>query len=154
MTMRLAKAALAILMLGTLPGCVSFRDTHGFIADEQMTKAIQPGIDNKDSVAKSLGRPTFAGQFSDNDWYYVSQSTKQIAFRNPHTVKETVLHISFDKAGNVASMETTDEKQIARVDPMHGRTPTLGRQRSLLQEIFGNISSVGSGGLPGSQGNQ
>jgi outer membrane protein assembly factor BamE (lipoprotein component of BamABCDE complex) len=154
MTMRLAKMAVALLGLVSLPACVSIKETHGFIADEQLTKAIQPGIDNKDSVGKSLGRPTFVGQFSANDWYYVSQQTKQVAFRNPKTVDATILHVKFDSAGNVASVETTDETKIAAVSPMGGKTPTLGHKRSLLEELFGNISSIAQPGLPGSDSSQ
>ena len=154
MMIRGAALAVALLGMSALGACTSIKETHGFIIDEQLSKAIQPGVDNKDSVAKSLGRPTFDGQFSDNDWYYVSQQTKQVAFRNPHTVDETVLHIRFDAAGNVTSVATTDEKQIASVDPMKGKTPTLGHERSLLEEIFGNISSIAQPGLPGSQEQQ
>ena len=151
MMIRGASLAVALLGLSALGACTSIKETHGFIIDEQLSKAIQPGVDNKDSVAKSLGRPTFAGQFSDNDWYYVSRQTRQIAFRNPRPVDSTVFHVSFDTAGNVAAVTTTDEKQIASVDPMRGKTPTLGHKRSLLDEIFGNISSIAQPGLPGSQ---
>ena len=154
MTMRVAKLAVAFLGLFALSACVSIKESHGFIADEQLTKAIQPGIDNKDSVAKSLGRPTFVGQFTPNDWYYVSQQTKQVAFRNPKTIDSTILHVKFDTAGNVASVETTDETKIAAVDPMSGKTPTLGHRRGLLDEIFGNISSIAQPGLPGSDQRQ
>jgi outer membrane protein assembly factor BamE (lipoprotein component of BamABCDE complex) len=150
MTMRVAKFTVAFLGLFALSACVSVKETHGFIADEQLTKAIQPGIDNKDSVIKSLGRPTFVGQFTPNDWYYVSQETKQVAFRNPRTVDSTVLHVKFDSAGNVASVQTTDETKIAAVDPMSGKTPTLGHRRSFLDELLANISSTAQPGLPGS----
>ena len=149
MTMRVAKLAVAFLGLGLLAGCASIRETHGFVLDEQLTKSVQAGVDNKDSVTKMLGRPTFTGQFSENDWYYISQNTRQIAFGRPTIKKETVLHIRFDAAGTVAAVETTDEKRIASVDPMGGKTPTLGHKKSLLEEIFGNISSISQPGLPG-----
>ena len=149
MTMRVARLAMAFLGLGLVTGCTSIRETHGFILDEQLSKAVQVGVDNKDSVAKSLGRPTFTGTFSQNDWYYISQNTRQVAFGTPTIKKETVLHIRFDPAGNVTAVETTDEKKIASVDPMGGKTPTLGHKKSLIDEIFGNISSISQPGLPG-----
>ncbi|QNN64917.1 outer membrane protein assembly factor BamE [Sphingomonas rhizophila] len=149
MTMRVAKLAVAFLGLASLSACVSIKESHGFVADEQLTQAIQPGIDNKDSVSKSLGRPTFVGQFSPNDWYYVTQQTRRFAFRNPRTVDATILHVSFDQAGNVAAVQTTDESQIVAVNPMGGKTPTLGHKKGLLEELFGNISSISQPGLPG-----
>ena len=60
-----------------------------------------------------------------------------------------MLHVRFDPAGNVAAVETTDETKIAAVGPMGGKTPTLGHKKSLISEIFGNISSVAQPGLPG-----
>ena len=149
MTMRVARLAVTFLGLGLVAGCTSIRETHGFILDEQLSKAVQVGVDNKDSVAKSLGRPTFTGTFSENDWYYISQNTRQVAFGTPSIKKETVLHIRFDPAGNVTGVETTDEKKIASVDPMGGKTPTLGHKKSLIDEIFGNISSISQPRLPG-----
>ena len=63
--------------------------------------------------------------------------------------KQSVLHVSFDAAGNVAAVETTGKEKIASVHPFGKSTPTLGRKRSFFDEIFGNIGVVGSGGLPG-----
>jgi len=37
------------------------------------------------------------------------------------------------------------------VEPTKRSTPTLGRQKSFFDELFGNIGTVGSSGLPGSK---
>lgn len=152
MTMRLGPCAVALMGLGLLSGCAGIRDHRGFVLDDQLVQSVQVGVDNKDSVAKSLGRPTFTGQFGDNDWYYVSQQTKQVAFSRPRITDATILHVRFDAAGNVVAVDKGDETQIAAVDPMKGKTPTLGHQKSLIQEIFGNIGSISQPGLPGSGG--
>ena len=141
---RLAVAALGAMLLSA---CSGIKETRGFVIDDTLASAIQVGVDNKASVAKSMGRPTFAGQFDDNDWYYVSQRTKQIAFLTPKVEEAKIIHVRFDAAGNVVAVDKADEKQIASVNPMKGKTPTLGKKRSLLQEIFGNIGSVTQPGL-------
>jgi len=141
-------AALAATTL--VAGCAGIRDHRGYVLDKTLASAIQPGVDNKDSVLKTLGNPTFAGQFGDSDWYYLSRDTSALAFRSPHVTKQTLLHIRFDAAGNVASVGTTGKEQIASVRPLKKSTPTLGRKRSFFDEIFGNIGMVGSGGLGGS----
>ncbi|MDP9086202.1 MAG: outer membrane protein assembly factor BamE, partial [Pseudomonadota bacterium] len=105
---------------------------------------------NKDSVQKTLGHPTFAGQFGDNDWYYLSRDTSALAFRRPNVTKQSLLHVRFDATGNVAAVSTTGREQIASIRPLKKSTPTLGRKRSFFDEIFGNIGMVGSGGLGGS----
>jgi hypothetical protein len=47
-----------------------------------------------------------------------------------------VLHVQFDQAGNVASVQKTGKETIAQVDPSGDKTPTLGRKRSFFEELF------------------
>ena len=147
------KGATAVVGGVMLTGCaLSIRDHRGYVMDEELTQGIQVGTDNKASVEKTLGRPTFAGTFESNDWYYLGRDTRTFAFRNPKVIDQNVLHIRFDPAGNVASVNTTDEKLIAAIDPNDDKTPTLGRDKSFFDELFGNIGSIRQPGLPGSQG--
>jgi outer membrane protein assembly factor BamE (lipoprotein component of BamABCDE complex) len=134
-----------------LTGCAETRQHKGVVLDSQLVSAIQPGVDNKDSVEKSLGRPSFTGEFTPNDWYYVSRDVRQIAFRNPHVTRQTVLLVRFDPKGNVASVQRTGKELVMNLSPTHRSTPTLGRKRSFFEDLFGNIGSVGSG-LPGGGG--
>jgi len=148
---------LAVLKMATiaaavmLAGCAQFRQHKGVVLDPQVASAIQPGVDNKASVEKALGRPTFTGQFTSNDWYYVSRDVSQVAFRNPHVTKQTVMIVRFDQKGNVASVQQTGRELVMKVDPNGRTTPTLGRKRSFFEELFGNIGSIGGPGLPGQQ---
>ncbi len=130
-------------------GCARIKDRQGYLLDEQLVSAIQPGVDNRDSVAQTLGRPTFTGQFDQRDWYYVSRETKQLAFAMPTPENNTVLHVRFDDAGNVLSVNRTGLDQVASIDPAAKKTPTLGRNKSFFEEIFGNIGTVGQTGQAG-----
>jgi outer membrane protein assembly factor BamE (lipoprotein component of BamABCDE complex) len=134
-----------------LAGCAQTRQHKGVVLDPQVASAVQPGVDNKESVEKSLGRPSFVGQFTPNDWYYVSRDVNQVAFRNPKVTKQTVMIVRFDQKGNVASVQRTGKELVMNVEPTHRSTPTLGRKRSFFEELFGNIGSVGAPGLPGGQ---
>ena len=134
----------AALGLGLLGGCTQFRDHQGFLLDEALVASVQPGIDNRDSVLGTLGRPSFVGQFDQRDWYYVSRDTKNLGFASPKPSAQTVLHIRFDEAGNVASVEWSGLERIASIDPMDDETPTLGRDRGFFEELFGNIGAVGA----------
>jgi outer membrane protein assembly factor BamE (lipoprotein component of BamABCDE complex) len=135
-------------------GCARVPGHQGFIADEPLIAGIQAGIDNRESVEKTLGRPSFIGQFTPNEWYYVSRQTKQLAFAQPSPVEQLVLRVQFDARGNVAGVERTGIEKIARIHPEGDKTPTLGRDRSFFQDLFGNIGSVGAvGGGAGSADN-
>jgi outer membrane protein assembly factor BamE (lipoprotein component of BamABCDE complex) len=148
--MKVALLKLSVAMLGAalLAGCAGVRAHKGAVVDPQLASAIQPGVDNKASVEKTLGRPSFTGQFTPNDWYYVSRDTTQFAFRNPRVSKQTVYRVRFDPAGNVAAVDRTGKELIASVEPAGRKTPTLGRRRSFFDELFGNIGTVGTAAGP------
>ena len=138
-------AFLAIAAAGLLAsGCAKIRDHQGYLADESLLTSVQPGVDNRESVMGTLGRPTFVGQFDANDWYYVSRTTSNLAFNKPKPKEQTILRVRFDASGTVASVDRKGMEQVASIDPSDDKTPTLGRERSLIEELFGNIGAVGS----------
>ncbi len=139
--------SLAALVLAG--GCARVPGHQGFIIDPQLAATVKPGVDNKASVQGTLGRPSFIGQFDANDWYYVSRDTRQLAYKVPRPSGQTILHVRFDGGGNVASVESAGLEKVAMIRPNKDRTPTLGRDRSFFQEIFGNIGQVGSVGRGG-----
>ena len=142
----------AIIGLGlALSACAGIRDHRGFVIDQTLADGIQVGVDNKESVTRTMGRPTFTGQFDPNEWYYVSRNTAQLAFRDPKVTDQTVVKVQFDQAGNVVAVQKTGKELIARVEPSDDKTPTLGRKRSFFDELFGNIGTISQPGLPGSQ---
>ena len=143
------KAILVVTGAALLGGCLGIRDHRGAVIDKELASAIQVGVDNKESVAKTLGRPSFVGQFNPNDWYYVSRDTKSMPLRGVGVVDQTILHVRFDPAGNVAVVDRTGKELIASINPVDAKTPTLGRKKSFFEELFGNISSINSPGLPG-----
>ncbi len=127
-------------------GCARINDHQGVLLDEQLVAAVQPGVDTRDSVMGTLGRPSFVGQFDQHDWYYVSRSTRQLAFNMPHASASTVIRVRFDDAGNVQSVNRTGMELVSNISPSPDKTPTLGSHRSLFQELFGNIGAVGQQG--------
>lgn len=142
-----AGAAGMVLTLAVLVGgCASIKDHRGYIIDQTLVDSVQPGIDNRESVERTLGRPTFVSDFGQKDWYYVSQTVKTPAFLRPRTSEQTILRVRFDAAGNVVALDRKGMEDIARISPEGDKTPTLGRHRSLLEDLFGNIGAVGAGG--------
>src|SRR5918993_5652996 len=118
---RLAAALTGAALVG---GCSSMgiKEHKGYVLDKELASAIQVGVDNKDSVAKTLGRPSFTGQFNPNDWYYVSRDTKTVAMRGVGVVAQTVLHVRFDQAGNVVAVNSSGKELIASINPDDART--------------------------------
>jgi outer membrane protein assembly factor BamE (lipoprotein component of BamABCDE complex) len=135
--------------LALVSGCTSIVDHRGYIADPVLIQSVHPGIDNRRSVEGTLGRPTFTSQFGDPVWYYVSSITRQKPFSSPRISQHTVLAVRFDKDGNVVAADKSGIDEVVRIKPDSDKTPTLGRERGILQDLFGNIGQVGAAGMGG-----
>ncbi len=152
----LSRSVSKIAVLGAvalaLGACTSIRESRGYIVDNVLLDAIQPGIDNQRSVEGTLGRPTFTSQFGEPTWYYVSSVTGRRPFVRARIQDHSVLAIKFDAAGNVRSADRTGVENVAYISPDGDETPTLGRNRGFLEDLFGNIGSVGAPGAGGGPG--
>ena len=141
----------ALLAALATSACVPLRSHQGYVVDKELVDAIQPGVDNRDSVIKTLGQPTLTSQFSNGEWYYLSRESSNLAFNSPHPKQQMTLLIKFDERGNVATVDKIVGTQlVASVDTYGKTTPTLGKKRSFFDDLFGNIGTVGAGG--GGQG--
>ena len=150
-TPRARLIALGLIVALTASGCSQLKGRQGYIVDPVLTDSVSVGVDNRESVEKTLGRPTFVGQFSNNEYYYVSRETRQLAFAKPRPISQQVLRVRFDPAGNVVAVDRTGIELVSKVSPSGDKTPTLGRSRSFFEDIFGNIGAVGApgAGAPG-----
>ena len=150
---RVRIAAIGLTMTGlALGACAPLRSHQGYIIDADLVNAIQPGVDNRSSVAQTLGRPTIASQFGAKDWYYVARDSRNLNFQKPRVKDQVTLKISFDAAGTVSSISRGGVQQIAQVDPYGKTTPTLGKKRGFFEDLFGNIGTVGAAGAGGGAG--
>lgn len=144
---KIAALCCAVLALGA---CSSIRESRGYITDQVLIRTVQPGIDNQRSVESTLGRPTFQSQYGEPTWYYISSITGRRPFVRPRIREHGVLAVRFDAAGNVSSVTRSGIDDVVFLQPDGDKTPTLGRERTFLQDLFGNIGQVGGiGGAPG-----
>lgn len=139
--------ALALVMLGA---CSRVRDHRGYVVDSSLVNSVEPGTDNRDSVAKTLGHASFESEFDGGGtWYYISRDTRQLAFSTPKAVKQEIVTVRFAPSGDVASVQKTGLETIRTLHPYGKTTPTLGRTRGFFSELFGNIGTVGGRGGAG-----
>ncbi len=140
----------ALLALAVVAGgCQAIKDKRGYLAEDVLLQSVQPGIDNMKSVESTLGRPTFASQYGQPSWYYVSSTTSRKPFGSPRIKEHSVFTVNFDSTGKVISTETSGMERIVKLSPDGKKTPTLGRERSFFEDLFGNIGAVGAGAAPG-----
>lgn len=146
-SMRIVMAVALVLGAG---GCSTIRDHRGYLVDPALTQSVLPGVDNRLSVERSLGQPTLKSQFGQQSYYYVSLDTAQKPFTRPRIYAGSIMRVAFDGAGNVELVNRGGVERAVRIEPDKHTTPTLGRDRSFFEDLFGNIGSVGA--LPGGQG--
>ncbi len=144
----LAGLAGVLALLGA--GCARTPNVQGYVVDEELVSAVQPGVDTKQSVQRALGRPTMMSQWNDRRWYYVSRQTGQRAFLRPVPTAQSILIVDFDEKGTVVGVERRGLEKVADITPDRDRTPTLGREVGILEDLFGNIGQVGT--APGTGG--
>jgi outer membrane protein assembly factor BamE (lipoprotein component of BamABCDE complex) len=132
-----------------LSGCGTIRESRGYVVDQLLLESVQPGIDNQRSVEATLGRPTFTSQFGEPTWYYVSSVTGRKPFVSPRINSHQVLAVRFDANGNVIATDKSGLEDVVHLTPDGDKTPTLGRERGFLEDLFGNIGTVGAPGVGG-----
>jgi outer membrane protein assembly factor BamE (lipoprotein component of BamABCDE complex) len=135
-------AATALLLLAS--GCTRIALNEGFVADPQLLSAIQPGVDTRQSVQRTLGRPTLTGQFDDREFYYISRNSNQLAFLRPLPSAQNILIITFDDKDVVKTVSRRGLEYVANIAPNKDKTPTLGRETGLIDDLFGNIGQFGA----------
>lgn len=141
--------SLAAVAVSAVSGCTSIREQRGYIVDPLLYNGIHAGIDNERSVRDTLGDPTFKSQFGQPTWYYVSDLNVSSPFRGPHIEHQQLMAVTFDKSGNVIKVDRNDTlDKVVYLHPDKDKTPTLGRERSFLEDLFGNIGAVGAGAGP------
>ena len=106
---------------------------------------IITGKTTRAEVEKILGPPSSMELFSGEGWYYIGEKTKDIAFFVPEVLTREVTLIQFDNNNVVTSITTHDKTQIVEIEAIEETTPTLGRDPSLLKEIFGGIGKYDEG---------
>ena len=143
---RVFRVGLLLGAVAALPACSSIRESRGYVIDSSLYSAVQPGIDNQQSVEATLGRPTFTSQYGEPTWYYVSSVTGRRPFVRPRVQDHSVLAVRFDSAGNVVATDRSGIEQVVALNPDGAETPTLGRERGFLEDLFGNIGTVGAPG--------
>ncbi len=131
-----------------LPGTDVFdspRQIRGQMIEEEDLRQVVVGVSSRRDVEALLGTPSATGTFDDSDWFYIGGITRQRPGRLLAVDDQRVVRIRFDRNGTV--------QDVARLGPEDGRdirvvqrtTPSPGNERTLMQQLFGNIGRVGPG---------
>ena len=122
-----------------ISACQPRVDTHGFMPNPELVEQVEPGAVSKLDVADILGSPSTIATFDQDTWYYITQKTQNFAFFKPEIVDQQVLVINFDDQEIVSNVKRYTIEDGLIIDPVTRKTPTVGKELTFLQQLFGNI---------------
>ena len=133
---------LAFFLMTTMvitAGCEPRISTHGFVPRNDLIEQLQPGEQSKIDVVRILGSPTMLATFDENTWYYVTQTTENKSFFKPRLVDQEILALTFSETGLLQSVGKTGFADAKQIIPEPDKTPTVGKNLTIIQQLFGNL---------------
>lgn len=144
-----------IAIAGLLSACNPTLRNHGYIATADKPQAVEVGSDTKASVLSRLGNPSVKGTFDEeletDTWYYMSSTRQRFAYLKPAIQERSITAISFDEEGGVAKVAEYGIEDGQYVNFVDRKTPTRGRQLSILEQIFGTLGRLPTDRIGGGQ---
>lgn len=155
MTRALIKTAVILGLGYSLSACNPILRTHGYIAGEDKPQAVETETDTKASVLARLGNPSVKGTFSEeietDTWYYMTSVRQRVAYLRPLVEERSITAISFNKDGQVTKVAEYGIEDGRYVNYVDRKTPTRGRELSVLEQVFGTIGRLPTQQLGGQQ---
>lgn len=145
------RAVMALAVMGTV-ACTPVYRNSGYIPSDEELAQVAVGVDTRDTVAVTVGRPSAAGLLNDVGWYYVQSRFKQRGLLPPLEEDRQVVAISFTEAGVVENVERFGLEQ-GRIVPISRRvTESNVKGVSLIAQLFRNVGGVNLGDFLAEEG--
>lgn len=134
--------------LPSVPGAGLFespRQLRGHAVEEEALAQITPGVSSRADVETLLGSPSATGTFDSNVWYYMSSVTRQRPAQTLQVEEQRVVAVTFTANGTVEGIRRFGPEDARPVQVVQRITPAPGNDRTLLQQLFGNIGRLAPG---------
>ena len=150
-TPRIARPLAVAVLVSLSLGACGFFDApvvqRGNRVTTDQLREVTPGVQTKADVRAALGSPTQTGMFGDDEWYYISSTTRQRPARQSVVSDRQTVVVEFDRAGVVRRVRVLGEDDTRDVEMVSRETPVPGNERTFLQALFGNVGRFGAGAL-------
>lgn len=151
---RISRRTFLTGVCGTLlAACQPTIDYRGYQPRGDDLAKIQVGMSKAD-VTATLGSPstTASIDIEGDSFYYISSKVEQKAFFDPVETERQVFAIRFDKSDRVVSFANYGLEDGKVIDFSTRKTPTKGKELTILQQILGNIGRFKGPGRVSGQG--
>jgi outer membrane protein assembly factor BamE (lipoprotein component of BamABCDE complex) len=134
--------------------CQPTIDYRGYQARTGDLEKVQVGMP-KSEVEALLGSPSTTASIAlqGDSYYYISSRIEQTAFLNPVETERQVFAVRFDANDQVVSFANYGMEDGQVVDFSSRKTPTRGKELTIVQQLLGNVGRFkGPGRTKSSQG--
>jgi len=142
---RLLMLAAAIPALGAISGCSTIVEERGYVIDKNDLERLQPGVTPKEEARSIMGSPSTISTIDGEAWYYISSRFETFAFYKPEETNRTVIALYFDRTNTVQQVAYYGLEDGAIVNFKDRKTPTRGKELTILGQLFSNLGKFNSG---------
>lgn len=134
-------------VLAASAACSPIIDYRGYLPKSDDIKKLRVG-QTKGEVVSILGSPSTTSTIStkNDSFYYISSVVQRVAFYPPEVTDREVLAIHFNPEGRVTRFAHYGMEDGKIIDFVTRKTPTRGKEMTVLQQFFQNIGRFGTGG--------
>ena len=125
-------------ILFILPSCSNTQITGQYVDDKELAE-LQNNMQDKQSVLKIFGSPTFVPDSDPKTWYYISRNLKVSPLSKPKLDQQKVVKLTFDSQDKLIDVELKTDLADTQMHPDSSSTYTKGKQESSLQHFIKNF---------------
>ena len=137
----------AVAGLVAVTACTTIYRNHGYTPSEDELASLVVGVDTRDSVIETVGRPSAGGVLNEAGLYYVSSKYRHYAYQKPRAVDRLLVAVTFDDQNVVQNIErfTLEDGQVV---PLSRRVTEGNIQGiSFIRQLLGNFGNFDPAGL-------
>lgn len=136
------RLAMAGLALAALASCSPVLRNHGYVPSEEELALIEVGVDTRETVSATLGRPSGQGLLNDVGWFYVQSRWKHAGAFAPQEIDRQVVSITFTEEGKVENVERFGLENGQVVAISRRVTDSNIKGVGFLRQLLGNIGRL------------
>lgn len=142
---RHARPLFLICGLMLVGACAEIIRQHGYIPPQEDLDAILVGVDTRDTVEATVGRPGASGVLNDSGWFYVGSKVRHFGARRPQEIERQVVALSFDEGGVLSNVERFGLERGQVVTLSRRVTETTVRDVTFIRQIIRNFGRIDLG---------
>jgi outer membrane protein assembly factor BamE (lipoprotein component of BamABCDE complex) len=132
-------AATSPALMSCAPLIQPVKANRGYLISEKELKKITPLQTTQAQVAEYMGSPSTTSSDDGVAWYYINSKTEAYLFFPPEEVERTIIAVYFDKTDVVQEVLYYGLEDGEVVDIQTRKTPTRGKELTILGQLFGNL---------------